>query len=486
MKQILYLLAVLSFTACSDFLDVVPRDKQTREQLFATAGGFYTAANGIYNGLAADSLYGQKLTYEMIDILGKRHVTVGTNTFFRSLNTFNYGDAPVSKALEEAWNMSYRLVLNCNVLIEAIDRQEGLLTTDEADVLHGEMLAVRAFLHFDMLRLFGPVYKDNPSAVSIPYNDSPDIMGLPLLPADTVVGRILRDLDTAANLLKGKDPVIARGPMASNGEPARERYRQLRLNYYAVLALRSRVLLYSGDKSGALTTARLVLDDPVAQGHFPPVDPTTLLANQLDPDRVFSTEVLFGIYRKDRSTIYTRYFDSENAGNNFLQPRANFVDGTLFSGAIGDYRYQSRWQRATGVGIAGHVFTLYKAIARPDDNDPESEYFHATLMSLVRMQELYYIAAECEPDINDGYAWLNRARERRGLPSLNTGTPDDLAEQLRVEYLREFIGEGQAFFLYKRLGGALSSTENGTGTEPVDVTTQTHVPPLPVGETANR
>jgi hypothetical protein len=372
------------------------------------------------------------------------------------------------------------------VLIDNVDGQTGLLNATEAAVLKGEMLATRALLHFDMLRLFGPVYMDDPSATAIPYNESSTIELLPLLPADTVIGRVIRDLKTAEGLLAGRDPVIADGPLASEGEDVSLRYRQLRLNYYAVLALQARAYLYAGDKVNALAAAKRVINDPVAQGHFPPVDPNTLLANQVNPDRVFSTEVLFGIYRKDRSTIYTRYFDSENAGNNFLHPHATFVDGRLFTGETQDYRFQAQWSQATGVGVSGHVFTKFKAIARPDANDPESEYFYATLMSMLRVQELYYIAAECEPELADGYVWLNEARARRGVPVRGVVSEADLLTRLRLEYLREFMGEGQAFFLYKRLGSAIASAENGNSTSNVAVTVANRVPPMPVSEIENR
>ncbi|MDR1274125.1 MAG: RagB/SusD family nutrient uptake outer membrane protein [Odoribacteraceae bacterium] len=485
----LYLLATgLLFAACSDFLEVVPKDKQTQEQLFATKGGFYTAANGIYDALATNALYGQKLSYEMIDLLGKRHTVIAANTYFNSLNAYTYGNTPVAAALEGAWSTAYRLALNCNVLIDNIDKQVGLLTAVEADILRGEMLATRALLHLDMLRLFGPIYQDDPSAVSIPYNELSTIAALPLLPADTVIGRVIRDLKAAGGLLAGKDPVIENGPLASEepGESVNLRYRQLRLNYYAVLALEARACLYAGDKVNALAAAKRVLNDPAVQGHFPPVDPNRLLANQVNPDRVFSTEVLFGIYRKDRATIYTRYFDSENAGNNFLHPHTAFVEGRLFSGETQDYRFQSQWQQATGVGVSGHVFTKFKAIARPDANDPDSEYFYATLMSLIRLQELYYIAAESEPDLADGYAWLNEARARRGVPVQAVVSEADLLTRLRLEYLREFTGEGQAFFLYKRLGSTIASAENGSGTSTVAVVVADRVPPMPVSEIENR
>lgn len=72
--------------------------------------------------------------------------------------------------------------------------------------MKGELLALRAFLHFDMLRLFGPIYKEDLSAPSIPYNESVKIMNLPLLSADSIVhNKIMRDLDEAEKLL-AKDP----------------------------------------------------------------------------------------------------------------------------------------------------------------------------------------------------------------------------------------------------------------------------------------
>jgi hypothetical protein len=58
--------------------------------------------------------------------------------------------------------------------------------------------------------------------------------------------------------------------------------------------------------------------------------------------------------------------------------------------------------------------------------------------------------------------------------------------RLRVEYLREFTGEGQAFYLYKRLGASIVAAENGFNTTAVAITPATHVPPMPAGEIQNR
>ena len=462
-------------TGCDRFLDVQPKDQYTEKQLLATRGGYYTAMNGLYNNLTSNSLYGKNLSYELIDVISKRYAPLAKSTYLTSLNSWGYAEENVSKALESTWATANTTILNCNVILENLATQQGILSPAETNLMKGELLALRAFLHFDMLRLFGPIYKEDPSAPSIPYNESVKIMNLPLLSADSIVhNKIMRDLDEAEKLL-AKDPVIPEGPMASALEDENEvylRYRQLRMNYYAVLALKARVYLYAGEKDKALQAAYKLLKDKTVSEWFPPVDPNKLLANNVDPDRVFSTEVLMGIYMKKRGDIYTYSFDAENAGNNFLQPRNSFVDGNLFAGETQDYRYQSQWAQATSIGVTGHIFTKYKAI-----QDGDAKLFYSSFMPLIRLSEMYYIAAECEPKVSDGNSWLNQIRTLRGLPEITITDENELMSKLRIEYLREFWGEGQIFFMYKRLFVNILNTENGHNTSTYGASAARYVPP---------
>lgn len=462
-------------TGCDRFLDVQPKDQYTEKQLLATRGGYYTAMNGLYNNLTSNSLYSKNLSYELIDVISKRYAPLAKSTYLTSLNSWGYAEENVSKALESTWATAYTTILNCNVILENLATQQGILSPAETNLMKGELLALRAFLHFDMLRLFGPIYKEDPSAPSIPYNESVKIMNLPLLSADSIVhNKIMRDLDEAEKLL-AKDPVIPEGPMASALEDENEvylRYRQLRMNYYAVLALKARVYLYAGEKDKALQAAYKLLKDKTVSEWFPPVDPNKLLANNVDPDRVFSTEVLMGIYMKKRGDIYTYSFDAENAGNNFLQPRNSFVDGNLFAGETQDYRYQSQWAQATSIGVTGHIFTKYKAI-----QDGDAKLFYSSFMPLIRLSEMYYIAAECEPKVSDGNSWLNQIRTLRGLPEITITDENELMSKLRIEYLREFWGEGQIFFMYKRLFVNILNTENGHNTSTYGASAARYVPP---------
>ena len=60
------------------------------------------------------------------------------------------------------------------------------------------------------------------------------------------------------------------------------------------------------------------------------------------------------------------------------------------------------------------------------------------LIPIIRLSEMYYIAAECEPKVSDGNSWLNQIRTLRGLPEITITDENELMSKLRIEYLREF------------------------------------------------
>jgi hypothetical protein len=74
-------------------------------------------------------------------------------------------------------------------------------------------------------------------------------------------------------------------------------------------------------------------------------------------------------------------------------------------------------------------------------------------MPLLRVAEMYLIRSEVQfrqGDNEAALATLNELRVARNLTRL-TAMPADFMLELIREYRREFLGEGQLFFLYKRL-----------------------------------
>ena len=71
---------------------------------------------------------------------------------------------------------------------------------------------------------------------------------------------------------------------------------------------------------------------------------------------------------------------------------------------------------------------------------------------MLRLSEMYYISAECTEDIDKAIDRLEEIWRARGYgyPGLGITTHEDVMEFIAQEYRREFYGEGQLFFWYKR------------------------------------
>src|SRR5690606_17261559 len=115
----------------------------------------------------------------------------------------------------------------------------------------------------DLLRIFGPIYSTDPMAISIPYMSHVTSDIQPLLSANSIIDSVLSDLGRAEKLLE-KDLIRTNGVVQIQGLDDNDHFfklRNRRLNYYAVLGEKARVLLYIGDKKGAYTAEKQVITE---------------------------------------------------------------------------------------------------------------------------------------------------------------------------------------------------------------------------------
>ena len=434
----------LLLSSCDGWLGVKPYDKISQDDLLSEESGFIKNLNGIYIELNSDMLYGGALSVEMLEIMGGAYVVGTDNSIwgnYADLAEYKYGTPYWRARMNETWNKAYSLILNCNMLLENIESDRKLFTEDNYRMVKGEALALRAMLHFDMLRLFGPVYSRNPQQKSIPYYKAYSVTPNDVLPASEIASEITHDL-LEARILLANDPVREEGTMMespSDGSSNFLRYRSLRLNYYAVSALLARSSLYFGDKEAAYEYAMEV----IKSGAFPFVDRALVTGSPDDPDRIFSSEVIFALSHSQRNILFKNYYDPSRIPNyvfrmdNDLMSNVVFGGGAATGGNQDDYRYRVNWV-ATG---ANRYFYKYS-----DMNDTGN--IRNTMIPMLRLGEMYLIAAESRSeDIGAGLAYVNRLRERRGVGNLQ-----QLDRQiLQYEYIRELYGEGQLFFMYKRM-----------------------------------
>lgn len=470
----------LMLTSCSNWLEVKPYDEISEDELLETQEGYQKMLNGIYVDLNDDALYGKSLLVEMIEVMGGAY-TIGTDNSvwgdYKDLSSYEYTTETWSDRLDATWNKAYALILNSNKILETIDDHQSLFTDGNYYIIKGEALALRAMLHFDMLRLFGPVYSKDSLKTAIPYYDKYTNTPEDIQPANEVAQRIKQDLNDARILL-ANDPIRTEGTLMSSttdGTGNFQRYRALRFNYYAVEALLARVCLYTGDKASALKYATDVIKAS-DNGIFPFVDKSLVTGSPTDPDRIFSSEVIFALTNTNRGTIFTNYFDPTRLPNYVFRMDNTLLDQRIFGGAAStggyqdDYRYRVNWV-ASG---SNRYFYKY-------DDMTNTGKIQNTMVPMLRLGEMYLIAAESQSDnLAAGVAYVNALRRNRGVASLSTLTE----ELLKYEYIRELYGEGQLFYLYKRLYcDIITST---TASKNPKASDKIFVLPLPDTETENR
>lgn len=482
MKRIYIFLAaalLLSAVSCDQWLDVKPYDKISQDELLSSEDGYIKFLNGIYVELNRDMLYGAALSVEMVEIMGGAYV-IGTDNSvwgnYRDLASYKYDTEYWRARMNETWNKAYSLILNCNLLLENLEQTSVKFTGDNYKIIKGEALALKAMLHFDVFRLFGPVYSKYPEQLSIPYYKAYSVTPNAQLKASEVAEQITADLQEARILL-ANDPVRTEGTRmegVADGTSNFMAYRSLRLNYYAVTALLARSSLYFGDKEQAYRYATEVIKAG-NQGVFPFVDKSLVTGSPDDPDRIFSSEVIFALTHSQRNTLFKNYFDPSRIPNyvfrmdNDLMSNIVFGGGAATGGNQDDYRYRVNWV-ATG---ANRYYYKYSDMV-------DSGNIRNTMIPMVRLGEMYLIAAEsCPAGLAGGLEYVNTLRSCRGVGNVQELTED----LLRYEYIREVYGEGQLFFMYKRMFAPIMfSSKASSNPQPSDAI---FTVPLPDSETEN-
>ena len=445
-------LAVFIGSSCSDWLDVKPKTEEEAEEMFSTEEGFKAALAGSYIALCQPELYGKELTFGMVGVLGQEWAsnsnTLGlTSTAYGNFVRYRYEEVTTKPFVEAVWEKMYTTIANVNTLIEYTEKKKDVLLGDNYEIIRGEALALRAFIHFDLFRLYGECdYSD--SVKTIPYVLGAKPMITPQSTTKEVVRLIVADLDEALTLLEN-DPVFT-GKDVTGVDNGYLVNRNFHLNYYAVQGLKARVYAYAGLMQEAYDAAKIVIDAQKDKGVFPWVNKNDITTtNTALRDRTFSTEQLFALNTTQLIENIKGYFKETLTP---LIKRDNVVYET------GDYRGVF-FETDNGVPEVFSKFwqmdnqTVSGEIVRPKRNR----------MPVLRVSEMYYIAAEYlkTVDAEEALEMLNTVRRHRGLADdLTDADPVQIHAEILKEYEREFLGEGQLFYYHKRMKTARIATAN--------------------------
>ena len=438
------------FGGCDNWLDVKPETEVNEDDMFSTEQGFMDALYGVYVNMGKSDVYGGTLQ-TAVDMTGQIYNYFNqSDCRFGYYKTFEYEKPGCMAVTDALWMRMYYCIGLANNLIKFLDKPEAIQICSNYDYLRGEALALRAYIHFDLVRMFAPDVKQRPDYLSIPYRKifSPEID--PQLTVAQVYEHIIADLEEAKECLKN-DIIKTNEPMwvgAVDKEDESDNVtdknnahyesdflkdRKYRMNYYAVLATLARVHITLGtpaDMEKAYQYAMEVINSK----KFRPIQKENIFVDEAkNRDILFTDEFIFGLYSKDVDAFYKDNFD-ESYG-----PHKMFVSGLskIYGSNSTDIR-QTFWYKSSygSAYLVKHNSELY---------------YSKEKIRMITLPEMYYIAAEAHPA--EAASLLEEILESRAIRcSLSEGSDRiQVLTELLKEYRKEYLGDGQFFYAYKRM-----------------------------------
>jgi starch-binding outer membrane protein, SusD/RagB family len=460
MKKLL-LIAVIFFSlsSCKKWLDIAPKSEIASTELFKSEQGFKDALVGSYLLMTSRNSYGFESTIGFVDFLGQQYFMPGTTHPYYYASLYQYDHTSVVPRKDNIWSTNYNVISNLNNIIENIDVKKNTLNPANYAMIKGESVGLRAFLHFDLLRLFGfGNMVNDPSSLTkkaLPYvTRYSKAITIPSTVA-VFIDSLKNDLNTAASLLAPYDSLNAGTNPAVPNTDLFYTDRKMRFNYYAVKATQARLYLWLGEYDNAIAAANEVITrgrNLVSFHNGNINDP-----NAVNKDYTFSTEHIFGLNVQGLYDIVkpfiTRYApDGINANSSRFNQNGT-VAGNLYEIAtkpnmsLSDYRYKELYNKISTTDYLLLKFTYVENSIFKDK------------MPLIKLPEMYYILAEAANEKGDAAAavgYLNTVRINRGIAStynlLPALTKDEISGEIEKEYRKEFVSEGQLFYYYKRRG----------------------------------
>lgn len=486
MKKILtiataFMLAV-SLTGCQKWLEATSSSQISGEKLFTSRAGFHEALSGVYLLMGSSSCYGMNYTW-FVNELTAAPLAKQNGKVYNDLQNNRYNTIYTTPYIESMWSGGYNVIANVNkILVELENHRDIVSDQTEYSLIRGELLAIRAYLHFDLMCMFGlPSWDgENASKLTIPYVTVYDKEPAVQRSYSETAALLMADIDEAVELLS-VDPIRGNVSQEFNESINADGFwdrRTFRLNWYAVRALKARVLLQQKEYSAAAKLSREILDEVLEKEVVHWVDPVELI-NAVDSDYdsrdwTLSCEHIFTLEIPDYfDNLKAYFFGAENVHSNSL----------VLSQAVVSELYQLLYiftedEWITSVGdIRGPALMLtYSSLGyRIYKYYSSGSSVYRNRQPMIRISELCFICAEAaimDNDLESAAEYVNMVNAHRGMEDkLSPGNNPDLRDNpfyfLWKEYIKEFICEGRLFNYRKRIDKRLLSggIGGGEGTE---------------------
>ncbi|ATN05859.1 RagB/SusD family nutrient uptake outer membrane protein [Chryseobacterium indologenes] len=453
MKTIKYFIATIAIglsTSCANDLNTLPDGDISGEQLNTDKSSPEKILGGIYLDLRSNGAGGTTSHSDFGIMAMKAGADLMSNDVIQSTNQhlgmfYNYEATNASNiASEIVWTTFYARIFVINKLLDELKND----TSTKNRAIKGQLLALRAYSYFYLVRFYANDYKGHESNPGLPLvlTSSNPNQGLPRSTVAEVYGQITKDIEESILLLD------------SFARPTRAQ-----IDQRTAKAIAAEVYLQTGNYVKAGQYAEESKDGValMTENEYT----TTGFSNINNP------EVIWGFHNTISTMSIGNYyasffsmFDNTNEGYAGAAQIRKLIDKRLYE-AIPETDYRKKV--FNGSQNAQYTFNgktkNYPPYVSWKFKDPslfEGDYIY------IRASSLYYIEAEALArqgrEAEARQVLFNIASKRDTGYILSSKSGNDLINEIILQKRIELWGEGYAWFDMKRLNIPLERVYTGT------------------------
>lgn len=451
-KYMLAVLVLMELSACKKQLDALsPHNVNFEEQQFSSPNGYTKATIGNYTGLYStyETAWFNISEYRGNNVKVIDVTSTNSNANTQNIDAFNYTNSESKDfGLSNAfWFASYKALLGVNLVLKNVAATETNPVILQAKA---ENLFLRAFINFNLLRVYGRPYYQNPET-----NPGIPLILEPLSLSSTPPARASVK-DSYAQIISDLNQSIASFKTKGVNSFASK---------YAAFALLSRVYLYmSGTFTQAnVNNAKLAIqaaDSVVTSGGYKLLQ-TTAYASYYLASNQGNTETIWAVNHEANSTSVS---STSSLPILLMQPQGTYVGlystgqikpspdllGLLQSGDLRKNFYYTDIYPGNTTDLFSTGKFLYKYF-----NGVNGVYYSSAPFHHLRLAEVYLNRAEAKVKNGDdagALADLNIIHQRAGLQPLSGLGGQALFNAILLERRLELAFEGHNSYDYFRNG----------------------------------
>ncbi|NGP87870.1 RagB/SusD family nutrient uptake outer membrane protein [Fodinibius halophilus] len=412
----LLILALLATTiwSCDDQLTTSPYDSIDSKTAYETVDDLEQGALGAYNAISGVNIYG--INARITDNLRRADSNTG-----QGMQIFNHNIIAGDGTIGAAWLNAYIVIDRVNRLLAASEEFNTESTEQENTLkqIRGEMLALRAYQHFDLFRMFASYDNSGPA---VPYMVESKVSSPARTPKAEFFNLLIEDIDNAITLL---------GQQATTNND--------RLNLRTVQGLRARVALYRSNWSTAIDYATQAIDNPNSSG-------LTSRSNYAGLwDDSIQGEVMFKLLRPLPSSGTVDIFERASNDDVFFYA-SNELANLYDTSGDNDIRFNTFFERIDSETVKVNKYNKRNGQKNTAD------------IKMMRISEMYLIRAEAyaqpgpQQDLTAAEDDIKELRANRydTVPQTSFSDSQDALDTIRLERRLELVYEGHHFFDLKR------------------------------------